>query len=284
MLYSIIMYRPKRCERCGKEFIPRSSRSKVCDNCKVRKCEYCGKKFVVTDVGRLLRGWSKYCSCECYLKARWNKSHKKVFKCKNCGKEFVDYESNKRIFCSKKCQYKWMEKFYRASEETRRKQSLARKGKRPKNIEIIIEHSRKKKGKKIEEIYGEEKAKKIKKKLKKFRKTQEIPIRPTKPEKMFIDICNKFKLPYKYVGNGQIWLSNKNPDFIHKNKKIVVEIFGKYWHKEEEVKEYKKYYKKFGWECVVFWDYEINFDNIEAIKEKLAEVEKNAKFRNEKTG
>jgi len=56
-------------------------------------------------------------------------------------------------------------------------------------------------------------------------------IRPTKLEKIFMKLCRKNNLPFRYVGDGSFWIGNANPDFVDSNgKKICVEIFGEYWH------------------------------------------------------
>ena len=53
----------------------------------------------------------------------------------------------------------------------------------------------------------------------------------TAPEKAFESLCIKNELPFKFVGDGSLWFGNVNPDFIHTGrKKIVVEVFGDYWH------------------------------------------------------
>ena len=46
--------------------------------------------------------------------------------------------------------------------------------------------------------------------------------RPTSWEKIIIDLCEKYNLPFRYVGNGQVIINYGNPDFICTNgqKKI----------------------------------------------------------------
>ena len=63
-------------------------------------------------------------------------------------------------------------------------------------------------------------------------KAQRHNARPTKtvPERIFEAICKKHQLPFKFVGDGSLWLGNANPDFVHNTKKIAVEVFGDYWH------------------------------------------------------
>lgn len=89
----------------------------------------------------------------------------------------------------------------------------------------------------------------------------------TKPELRFMEICEKHSLPFKYVGNGQIWINGKNPDFINiDGRKEVVEIFGRYWHSplsnknvpyERTYKGTIEHYKEYGFKCKIFWDDEL---------------------------
>lgn len=93
--------------------------------------------------------------------------------------------------------------------------------------------------------------------------------KPTKPERIFQEICKKNSIPFHYVGDGQLWIGKKgkkqlNPDFIEANgKKICVEIMGAYWHsrllnlnlREEALQPYReKHYRKYKWIPVFIWD------------------------------
>jgi len=107
-------------------------------------------------------------------------------------------------------------------------------------------------------------------------------IRPTTPEVKFINLCEKYSLPYKYVGDGQLWMGYppKNPDFININgEKKVVEINGVYWHllkpqkqnpsltkKDVEIKE-MAHYEPYGFKSIIIWEDEM--DNDEIILKKL---------------
>jgi len=81
----------------------------------------------------------------------------------------------------------------------------------------------------------------------------------TKIEKEFNNFVKKYNLPFKYVGNGSFWIGNLNPDFIDCNgRKVVVEIFGDYWHRDKEKnKRREQTLSKFGWKMIVFWESEI---------------------------
>jgi len=95
---------------------------------------------------------------------------------------------------------------------------------------------------------------------------------PNKPELKFIQICNQFNLPFKYVGDGKFWIEGINPDFVNCNgQKICVEIWGDYWHNrpDERLKDIKKLeiLNKYGWKRIEIWEHEL--DNIELIRQKM---------------
>ncbi|GAH86571.1 unnamed protein product, partial [marine sediment metagenome] len=54
--------------------------------------------------------------------------------------------------------------------------------------------------------------------------------KPNKPEKIMINLIKKNNLPFNYVGNGQIIIEGFCPDFLSKNPKQIIEVFGDYWH------------------------------------------------------
>jgi len=72
-------------------------------------------------------------------------------------------------------------------------------------------------------------------------------------------------------------INNLNPDFTNCNgQKKVIEIFGVYWHKDENPIDRINKYKEFGFDCLVLWENELNTDrfkeaNIEATINKIIE-------------
>lgn len=53
-------------------------------------------------------------------------------------------------------------------------------------------------------------------------------------ETKFKSLCEKFNLPFKYVGNGQLWITSCgihiNPDFVDTlGLKLVVEVYARCW-------------------------------------------------------
>ena len=100
---------------------------------------------------------------------------------------------------------------------------------------------------------------------------------PNKPEKKIIDILKSLSSDIKYVGDGkrENWVSGKNPDFINKSKKQIIEIFGCYWHcckkcghknidnqRQKDALRISKF-EELGYSVLVIWEHELEFpDNV----------------------
>ena len=68
---------------------------------------------------------------------------------------------------------------------------------------------------------------------------------------------------WKYVGDGEFVLAGKNPDFVNINgKKKIIEVFGNYWHKEEEVAERVGLFAGYGFETLVVWGNELRDEDV----------------------
>ena len=107
----------------------------------------------------------------------------------------------------------------------------------------------------------------------------------TQPEMVFEEICTKHGLPFHYVGDGSLWIGDDrklNPDFIEANgKKIIVEIFGDYWHnpslnpkiQESATLEYRKcHYSRYGWESFFIWEHELKIPDADRFVMNMLEA------------
>lgn len=118
-------YKAKKCEHCGKIFIPTSSTQSWCSDCLYKPCENCGKLFKVRNKAKF--GKSKYCSVFCKrdhlskLMVGENGANykngarlKSTVICDNCGIEFqkdnTQIKKWERHFCSRKCQIEFYKK------------------------------------------------------------------------------------------------------------------------------------------------------------------------------
>lgn len=91
---------------------------------------------------------------------------------------------------------------------------------------------------------------------------------PTKPEILLSELFQELGLPFRYVGGGEIWLGNRNPDFINtSDKKQVIELFGSYWHTEPEIITRTEHFKQHGFETLIIWDSELK--DIDKVIEKV---------------
>jgi len=97
------------------------------------------------------------------------------------------------------------------------------------------------------------------------KRTSALLQKPTKPEKIMIEIIKKNNLPFNYVGNGKIWFKGFktmfNPDFLSKNPKYIIEVDGDYWHNLPNVKQKDerriKTYFKYGYKTLIVWEHEL---------------------------
>lgn len=100
---------------------------------------------------------------------------------------------------------------------------------------------------------------------------------PNKAEKKLEAILNKlFPDQFKLNVKEGIIIGNKIPDFVDINdKKLVVELFGDYWHgkritgndKELEEHNRRSHFDSLGFKTIIIWENEL--DNEEIIKRKV---------------
>ena len=80
---------------------------------------------------------------------------------------------------------------------------------------------------------------------------------PSSYEKMIIQLCQKYELPFRYVGNGVLWVTSfgrhMNPDFVHFSKKLFIEVYHGYYKKPNYEKERKLILGSIGYD-VIFLD------------------------------
>ena len=89
-----------------------------------------------------------------------------------------------------------------------------------------------------------------------------------KKETILLEILDEF-FPSKFVfvGNGKFWVDRYNPDFIDEKNKLIIEMYGDYWHnllfQINKDKDRLKMYSKYGYETLIVWEKELkNKDNL----------------------
>lgn len=103
--------------------------------------------------------------------------------------------------------------------------------------------------------------------------------RPNKREQYLIDIFNKNNIPLKYVGQGDVIIGGKIPDFINEEKRILLEYNEDFWHKDDNKwynvtdtsKEREELFRKLGYETIFLWtkDYELGEKHIVELVKKM---------------
>jgi len=99
--------------------------------------------------------------------------------------------------------------------------------------------------------------------------------KPTSLEEKFQKIIDKYNLPYKYVGDGKIFIERYNPDFINTNhEKIAIEVYARYYklRNNKSIEKWKedrqKVFNKYGWKIIYFDEIELNSEKNVLIKIK----------------
>ena len=100
--------------------------------------------------------------------------------------------------------------------------------------------------------------------------TQAQHISPNKPEKKLLWLLDKhFPGEWKFVGDGAVIFNGYNPDFINVNgKKLIIEMFGDYWHKEEDPANRARLFAPFGFRTLVIWEHEL--ENLLVVHRKIS--------------
>jgi len=114
-----------------------------------------------------------------------------------------------------------------------------------------------------------------------------LNIQPNKPEKILIMLFKKHNLPFKYVGDGKVWIDGRNPDFISNDSKKIIEMHGRAYHDPTHRfgKSLKipygrtkqgtiKHYNKNGYPCLVIWD-----DELKDIDKVLSKIQQFNTFK-----
>jgi len=95
-----------------------------------------------------------------------------------------------------------------------------------------------------------------------------LHIRPNKLETSFKELLDTFfPNQWEYVGNGDLIIANKCPDFRHKKKSMLIEVFGDYWHEGEEPQSRINIFRKCGYPTLVIWEHELK--DVERVVTKI---------------
>lgn len=97
-----------------------------------------------------------------------------------------------------------------------------------------------------------------------------LNLRPNKQEKKLGSILqNLLPNEYKYVGDFSFILGGKCPDFMNINgKKKLIELYGSYWHRDDNPQDRINFFKQFGFDTLIVWEGELRDKNSLNVKLK----------------
>lgn len=229
-------------------------------------CNYCRREYKSNPCRN-----QKYCSWQCYTEIR----PKKIIKrCKFCKNNFEIYPSEDKkgrsIFCSMRCRDNFFSKVRKGKNNPHWKPKIKI------NCVICEKEFERYPSAKIRRFCSRKcwfvylkKIRKISPENRKNMLKSLIHNKPNKPETIMINILNKeFPDQFKYNGNfsQEVEINNLIPDFIPTNgKKLLIEVFGDYWHDPIRRKlrwNYteqgrKEVYSKEGYETLIVWEHEL---------------------------
>ena len=270
----------KYCEICGTPFEESLSRiqrghgkycSRACLYESLQKsitviCKTCGKRFIVKP-SKIKKGRGNYCSRKCQgiaqselYKGRnhpsWKGGLAKCI-CLECGKEFYIKPSVIKKgggrYCSRSCVVNAL------SKKQQGNRSHFWKGGKIKCICIICQKEFYRFPSQVLKSGGKYCSNLCSLKAQRHN----TPPKKTHPELIFEEICAKYNLPFRFIGNRSLWVGNANPDFIHNTRKLVCEIYGDYWHSpllnrnirpDMTLDNRRKQLKAEGYNLIVLWE------------------------------
>ena len=76
---------------------------------------------------------------------------------------------------------------------------------------------------------------------------------------------------YTFVGNGEFVLRKRCPDFLNSKKKKLIELYGNYWHRNDNPQDKIDYFRRYGYDTLVIWEDELK--NVDVMNEKILAFE-----------
>lgn len=91
----------------------------------------------------------------------------------------------------------------------------------------------------------------------------------TKAEKHLQDLLDHNFPGFQFTGDGKFILVGKCPDFINEEQKLIIELFGDYWHSPDEVEPRVRLFEECGYKTLIIWEHELNLEP--DLRQKIAE-------------
>ena len=214
-------------------------------------CRICGEP-ILRSRSQAGKG-GNYCSRKCYYKSQ--EAHPYTLACDQCGKDFtrsqydVERRSYNGIFCSRECSGMSQRKRITMNCAVcgaiiERRPSEINDGRHPNGLVFCsIDHS------------------------------VAYQLSNKGMNGLERDFASAFP-EWSYVGDGGFWANDELgpmcPDFIHPTKGSVIELWGNYWHAEDNPQGRINRMKNAGYNCLVIWESDFR-ENIEDVIHRVSE-------------
>ena len=235
----------------------------------IRICKNCRANFDIPNWRLKQKGRGTYCSQKCSIEhkvgenaANWRGATVEKL-CPVCKKVFSSFKRQKRIYCSKACwyksddfKYKVVNNFKNVFHPSGKDHHQYKKSAHPncKDCDKPISYG----ATWCSSCSKRNRSPELIKRILRRRKMSSLEIRVN-------DVIKKYDLPYKFVGNGEVMIGRKNPDFVNINGlKVAVEVYARK-HKEqfrgnvnEWRKDREKAFSEYGWRIIYIEDWQTN--------------------------
>jgi very-short-patch-repair endonuclease len=87
-----------------------------------------------------------------------------------------------------------------------------------------------------------------------------------KTEKSLQSLIDQITTGFQFTGDGQKIIAGKCPDFVNEKRKLIIELFGDYWHSQkmtgipekQHEQERIKLFESAGYKTLMIWEHELN--------------------------
>lgn len=76
---------------------------------------------------------------------------------------------------------------------------------------------------------------------------------------------------WEFVGDGKLIIDGKCPDFVHKSKPMLIELFGDYWHRYSEETPRIEFFRKSGYDTLIIWTHDFDRKEEVLVKSKISD-------------
>ena len=205
----------------------------------------------------------------------------------NPGRRFVGWHASRVRSSESKKKISESLKGHRYSEESKRKMSVSQQGRtHSKETRQKMSDTHKQRPGRFTKgnsgrKFTDEHRRKISESAKRLRENPEYRDRivqvtlaacrksPNKAEQKLQRVLNNMHPgEWKFVGDGAVIFNGHNPDFINVNgKKLIIELFGDYWHRGEDPADRIAVFTPYGFRTLVIWEHELK--NLLAVGSRL---------------